>query len=271
MRPPRRGASPPARGCTTPLDDACARRGSAGAPVIELLLLADSRLPSGGHGHSGGVEALVDRGLLGSVDDLALFLEGRVRTGGRVVAAAAAAAGRAALLLAEQGPAASADAPTGRAGRPPSPRAPRPRPCGPRRAPRGRRCCAPSPWRSRPPRSRRSARCRACTIRSCSAPPPPRPAPVLPRPPRSPCTTSSGAPSTAAVRLLGLDPLRGHRRRRRCRARRRPRGRRRRRARRSRRRRRRPGPAADRGQSPDRRPGRTAPRIGGDPLCIVTT
>ena len=60
--------------------------------MIELLLLADSRLPSGGHGHSGGVEALVDRGLLRSVDDLALFLEGRVRTGGRVVAAAAAAA-----------------------------------------------------------------------------------------------------------------------------------------------------------------------------------
>ena len=43
-------------------------------------------------GHSGGVEALVDRGMLRSVDDLALFLEGRVRTGGRVVAAAAAAA-----------------------------------------------------------------------------------------------------------------------------------------------------------------------------------
>jgi urease accessory protein len=60
--------------------------------VIELLLLADSRLPSGGHGHSGGVEALVDRGLLESVDDLALFLEGRIRTGGRVVAAVAAAA-----------------------------------------------------------------------------------------------------------------------------------------------------------------------------------
>ena len=57
-----------------------------------LLLLADSRLPSGGHGHSGGVEALVDRGLVRSVDDLALFLDGRIRTGGRVVAAAAAAA-----------------------------------------------------------------------------------------------------------------------------------------------------------------------------------
>jgi urease accessory protein len=60
--------------------------------MLPLLLLADSRLPSGGHGHSGGVEALVDRGLLRSVDDLALFLDGRVRTGGRVVAAAAAAA-----------------------------------------------------------------------------------------------------------------------------------------------------------------------------------
>src|SRR4051794_40204974 len=57
-----------------------------------LLLLADSRLPSGGHGHSGGVEALVDRGLVRSVDDLVLFLEGRIRTGGRVVAAGAAAA-----------------------------------------------------------------------------------------------------------------------------------------------------------------------------------
>ena len=60
--------------------------------MLTLLLLADSRLPSGGHGHSGGVEALVDRGLLASVDDLALFLDGRLRTGGRVVAAAAAAA-----------------------------------------------------------------------------------------------------------------------------------------------------------------------------------
>ena len=60
--------------------------------MLTLLLLADSRLPSGGHGHSGGVEALVDRDLVRSADDLALFLDGRVRTGGRVVAAAAAAA-----------------------------------------------------------------------------------------------------------------------------------------------------------------------------------
>jgi urease accessory protein len=56
-----------------------------------LLLLADSRLPSGGHGHSGGVEALVDRGLLGTVEELALFLAGRLATGAAVPAGAAAA------------------------------------------------------------------------------------------------------------------------------------------------------------------------------------
>lgn len=57
-----------------------------------LLLLADSRVPSGGHGHSGGVEALVDRGLLRTVDDLALFLDARIRTAGLVAASFAATA-----------------------------------------------------------------------------------------------------------------------------------------------------------------------------------
>jgi urease accessory protein len=56
-----------------------------------LLLLADSRLPSGGHVHSGGVEALVERGLLTGAEDLALFLDGRIRTAGLVVASVAAA------------------------------------------------------------------------------------------------------------------------------------------------------------------------------------
>ncbi|MEJ3654857.1 urease accessory UreF family protein [Actinomycetes bacterium KLBMP 9759] len=57
-----------------------------------LLLLADSRLPSGGHGHSGGVEALVERGLITTTVDLETFLDGRLRTGGAMPAAAAAAA-----------------------------------------------------------------------------------------------------------------------------------------------------------------------------------
>jgi urease accessory protein len=65
-----------------------------------LLLLADSRLPRGGHVHSGGVEALVERGLLAGVADLTLFLDGRVRTAGRVAAGFAAAA---ALLAATTG------------------------------------------------------------------------------------------------------------------------------------------------------------------------
>jgi urease accessory protein len=57
-----------------------------------LLLLADSRLPAGGHIHSGGVEALVDRGLLRDCGDLALVLEARIRTAGLCAAAVAAGA-----------------------------------------------------------------------------------------------------------------------------------------------------------------------------------
>jgi urease accessory protein len=57
-----------------------------------LLLLADSRLPAGGHVHSGGVEALVERGLLRDEHDLAVFLRARVRTAGLVAGAFAAAA-----------------------------------------------------------------------------------------------------------------------------------------------------------------------------------
>ncbi|MDQ3826115.1 MAG: urease accessory protein UreF, partial [Actinomycetota bacterium] len=58
---------------------------------LASLLLADSRLPTGGHAHSGTVEAAVERGLLLDADDLALFLAGRLRGTGPVVAAAAAA------------------------------------------------------------------------------------------------------------------------------------------------------------------------------------
>lgn len=55
-----------------------------------LLLLADGRLPSGGHAHSGGFEPVA--GLIDSLDDLRSFLRGRLHTAGLIAAALAAAA-----------------------------------------------------------------------------------------------------------------------------------------------------------------------------------
>jgi urease accessory protein len=57
-----------------------------------LLLLADQRLPSGGHGHSGGVEQAVSEGLVHDPASLERFLADRVRTVGLVAAGLAAAA-----------------------------------------------------------------------------------------------------------------------------------------------------------------------------------
>ncbi|WP_226899227.1 urease accessory protein UreF [Nonomuraea phyllanthi] len=57
-----------------------------------LLLLADSRLPAGGHAHSGGVEQAVTSGAVHDVPSLAGFLRGRLHTAGTVAAALTAAA-----------------------------------------------------------------------------------------------------------------------------------------------------------------------------------
>jgi urease accessory protein UreF len=57
-----------------------------------LLLLADSRLPAGGHAHSGGTEAAVAAGAVHDLETLAAFLLGRLHTAGAVCAALAAAA-----------------------------------------------------------------------------------------------------------------------------------------------------------------------------------
>jgi urease accessory protein len=57
-----------------------------------LLALADQRLPSGGHVHSGGVEQAVTAGLVHDVPTLETFLERRLRTAGLVTAGLAAAA-----------------------------------------------------------------------------------------------------------------------------------------------------------------------------------
>ncbi|POM24286.1 Urease accessory protein UreF [Actinomadura rubteroloni] len=57
-----------------------------------LLLLADARLPAGGHAHSGGVEPAVTAGAITDVPGLVAFLRGRLATSGLVTAALAVAA-----------------------------------------------------------------------------------------------------------------------------------------------------------------------------------
>jgi urease accessory protein len=69
-----------------------------------LLLLADGRFPSGGHAHSGGLEAAVAAGRVTGTAQLESFLRGRLATAGLVAAAFAAAS-----HLAVAGPAGTRD------------------------------------------------------------------------------------------------------------------------------------------------------------------
>ncbi len=61
-------------------------------PTATLLALADQRLPSGGHVHSGGVEQAITDRLVFDVPSLERFLERRLRSTGLVTAGLAAAA-----------------------------------------------------------------------------------------------------------------------------------------------------------------------------------
>ena len=69
--------------------------------LAALLLLADSRFPTGAHAHSAGVEPSHGVGGVRSVSDLAVFLDGRLATTARTEAAFAAAACRQPLRWAE--------------------------------------------------------------------------------------------------------------------------------------------------------------------------
>jgi urease accessory protein len=60
--------------------------------LAQVLTLADGRFPSGGHAHSGGLEAAVVRQRVRDLDELRGFLEGRLATTGLVSACFAAAA-----------------------------------------------------------------------------------------------------------------------------------------------------------------------------------
>jgi urease accessory protein len=63
---------------------------------ITALVLADSRFPGGGHVHSGGIEEATVRGLLHTESELPSFLYGRLHTAGMLAAVFASAAAHAA-------------------------------------------------------------------------------------------------------------------------------------------------------------------------------
>jgi urease accessory protein len=60
--------------------------------LATLLVLADGRLPAGGHAHSGGLEPAVTSGRVRDLPTLVAFLRGRLATTGLVAAAFAARA-----------------------------------------------------------------------------------------------------------------------------------------------------------------------------------
>jgi urease accessory protein len=88
MAPSKPVAPPPAQPAAAPT----AKR-TAGPPhgLTTLLVLADGRLPAGGHAHSGGLEAAVTAGRVHDLATLEAFLRGRLATAGLVAAAFAAA------------------------------------------------------------------------------------------------------------------------------------------------------------------------------------
>ena len=67
--------------------------------LATLLALADSRLPTGGHVHSGGVEEAIACGMVTDPVTLKAFLVRRIRTHGMVTASVAAAVHRGDLSL----------------------------------------------------------------------------------------------------------------------------------------------------------------------------
>jgi urease accessory protein len=66
-----------------------------------LLTLADSRLPTGGHVHSGGIEEAVTSGLVVDLATLRAYLRRRIRTHGLVTASVAAAVHSSSLTIGE--------------------------------------------------------------------------------------------------------------------------------------------------------------------------
>lgn len=91
--------------------------------LTTLLALADSRLPTGGHVHSGGVEEAVTSRLVVDLETLEAYLRRRIRTSGLVTASVAAAVHRDDLTVAEADAETDARTPSPAARGPPALRA----------------------------------------------------------------------------------------------------------------------------------------------------
>jgi urease accessory protein len=156
-----------------------------------LLVLADGRLPSGGHAHSSGLEAAVAAGRLSDLSDLRGFLEGRLYTAGTVAAAFSATA------CAKPTSHVSLD--LGMDARTPSPALRKASRAQGRALLRAGRAMWPVP-----PAGREPHHPIALGLVAAGAGLSPRDAAV------AAAYGSVAGPATAAVRLLGLDPYRTH-------------------------------------------------------------
>jgi urease accessory protein len=159
--------------------------------LATLLVLADGRFPAGGHAHSGGLEAAASAGAVHDLGSLGAFLGGRLRTAGLVAAALAAASaapgGDLGLLDAE------ADART------PSPAQRKASRRQGRQLVRAARTAWPGPsWAAVPDGPHHPVALGSATLAAGL------------QPSDAALVAASAAvsgPATAAVRLLGLDPL----------------------------------------------------------------
>jgi urease accessory protein len=159
--------------------------------LATLLVLADGRLPAGGHAHSGGLETAISAGRVRDLADLSGFLRGRLATAGVVAAAfAAAACAR---------PTAAAALDDGLDARTPSPALRKASRAQGRALLRAGRAMWPVPAVGREPHHPV-----ALGAVAAAAGLSPRDAAVA-----AAYGTVTG-PATAAVRLLGLDPYRTH-------------------------------------------------------------
>jgi urease accessory protein len=168
--------------------------------LAALLALADSRLPAGGHAHSGGTEQAVTDGLVRDEASLATLLRRRLLTSGTVAAhLAAAACARCALLPPEEAAAGLARLDAEADARTPAPAAREAARAQGRGLVRVARVAWPAPVWALLPRSPHSpvALGVAAAAGGCS----PREAALVAA--YLACTS----PATAAARLLGLDPV----------------------------------------------------------------